>query len=107
MELEKNIGDFGAAISGLEKFIGAFRRLWFTENKPHGFDVQEHRLGGVLLRLRSQKERLEAYLQNGESIPELEEEILPYIGNGAANEKRDVPYVKTWFESVSVNVLDI
>lgn len=106
-ELEKVVGDFGAAISELEKFIRAFRRLWFTDNKPHGFDVQEHRLGGVLLRLRSQKERLEAFMQNGEKIPELEEEILPYNGSGAANEVRDVPYVKTWFESVSVNVLDI
>ena len=48
--------------------------MWYTDNKANGFDVQEIRLGGVLQRLESQKERLQAYI-NGEisKIEELEE----------------------------------
>ncbi len=50
---------------------------WMSENKPHGFEMQDIRLGGLIGRLGSCKERLLSYC-NGkiECIPELEEPVL-------------------------------
>ena len=56
----------------------ALARQWYKENKPTGFDVQELRIGGVLLRTTTCKRRILDYTAGLiESIPELEEEILP------------------------------
>ncbi|MBQ9796348.1 MAG: beta-N-acetylhexosaminidase [Clostridia bacterium] len=71
--------DYALASEKLETFYRAFFKLWHTENKPFGFDVQELRLGGLAMRLRSCRERLLAYV-NGEVdvIEELAEVILPF-----------------------------
>ena len=68
-----------------EKLIKAYARTleeqWFYENKPCGFDVQDVRLGAIIQRTVSCRRRLLDYV-NGkiDSIPELEEELLPYRG---------------------------
>ena len=68
-ELEKTI-------RRLEIFIGLHKERWMKENKPHGFDVQEYRLGGVIQRLKGTIGRIEAYLSGKDaSIPELEETL--------------------------------
>jgi hypothetical protein len=71
--------DYALASEKLETFYRAFFKLWHTENKPFGFDVQELRLGGLAMRLRSCRERLLTYI-NGEidAIEELAEVILPF-----------------------------
>ena len=71
-------GDYVRALEALEAFHAAFREEWFTDNKPHGFDVQDIRLGGAMQRLKSCRERLLRYA-SGEltCIPELEEPVLP------------------------------
>ena len=98
--------DYKIAIDALEVFIDKFRRLWFKENKPHGFDVQELRLGGLLLRLRSQRERLLSYAEGEiEAIEELEEEILEYIGHGYQKGTDMLPVINSWGKTVSPNVL--
>lgn len=75
------IKDYDGAIRKLNKFIDSFRNTWFIENKPHGFDVQEIRLGGLLLRLKSCKLRLQNYIAGNISIiEELEEELLDSDG---------------------------
>ncbi len=58
----------------LEKFREAFHKAWLTESKPHGFDVQDLRIGGLMQRLKSTRATVNAYL-NGEldRIEELEE----------------------------------
>ncbi|MBQ3865354.1 MAG: hypothetical protein II776_00505, partial [Clostridia bacterium] len=61
----------------LARFFEIYRRAWYRENKPHGFDVQEIRLGGLAARLASARERLEEYLRDGTPIPELDETALP------------------------------
>ena len=67
----------------VEKLIKAYHRTfeeqWFYENKPCGFDVQDIRLGATIQRTISCRRRLLDYV-NGriDSIPELEEELLPY-----------------------------
>lgn len=65
----------------LNKFYKSFKTLWFTENKPFGFEIQDVRLGGLIQRVKTCKERITDYL-NGkvESIPELEEDVLDYNG---------------------------
>ncbi|MBE6635687.1 MAG: beta-N-acetylhexosaminidase [Ruminococcaceae bacterium] len=72
------VEDYDFVISATEKFHTSFSYQWHKDNKPHGFDVQDLRIGGILLRLKSCKARLLAYL-NGDidKIDELEEKILP------------------------------
>lgn len=105
-KLDKVIEDFSSCVEALEVFIDKFRKLWLKENKPHGFDVQEIRLGGLLLRLRSQKERLVAY-RSGEvdKIDELCEELLEYIGQGNAKKIERLPVLNSYLKNVSPNVM--
>ena len=90
----------------LEKFYLSFRKLWYKENKPQGFDTQDLRFGGLARRLRSCKERLESYLLGEEkSIPELEERLLDFYGNGENFEKEKTPTYNAWVTNVSVNIM--
>ena len=60
-----------------------FRRQWLKEFKPYGFEVHTIRLGGLRARIIECKRRIEEYLSGEKtSIPELEEEILPYANWG-------------------------
>jgi hypothetical protein len=100
--LKTVIADFDKAIELIEEFAKAFRRLWFTDNKPHGFDVQELRLGGLLFRMRSSRERLMSLLDGTEPvIPELEEELLPCAFSYAV--PGDMQYMNNWNKAASVN----
>lgn len=66
------------AIEKMEIFHQVFQEEWFRENKPHGFDIQDIRLGGALQRLKSCRKRLQQYLSGQVSvIEELEEPQLP------------------------------
>ena len=77
------IGVYQKVLKALEAFLDEFRTMWFTDSKPHGFDVQEIRIGGVLKRTKSCQERLKKYV-NGEidKIEELEEEIVDFYTGG-------------------------
>ena len=57
----------------------SFEKQWFRENKPHGFDVQDHRIGALLRRTDACRRRILDYV-NGktERIEELDEALLPY-----------------------------
>lgn len=70
--------EYTTAIERIEIFFESFKNVWYTENKTFGFEVQEIRIGGLMLRLKSCKERLIAYA-NGEisAIEELEQPVLP------------------------------
>ncbi len=70
--------DYPIAIKRMEAFHRAFQQEWFRENKPHGFDVQDTRLGGAIQRLKSCRQRLLDYLDGTvDRIEELEEAQLP------------------------------
>lgn len=73
------VADYQAVADAVEKFANSFRALWYRENRPHGFEVQEYRLGGLAYHIRSLAKRLSQYVC-GEiaEIPELAEEILPF-----------------------------
>ena len=66
-------------ISRLERFYTAFRKQWYAANKTYGFEIQDMRLGGLMQRVKSCRERLIDYA-NGKTdvIEELCETVLPY-----------------------------
>ena len=72
-------GDYVEAEKLIKAYALAFEKQWFYENHPGGFDVQDIRLGAIIRRTSSCRRRLLDYV-NGkiDSIPELEEELLPF-----------------------------
>lgn len=63
----------------LKTFYNDFKNQWNLENKPYGFEVQDTRLGGLILRTTHCIEIINDYLNNNiTSIPELEDERLPF-----------------------------
>ena len=75
--------DYEKTLENFEIFASAYEKMWFKENKPHGFDVQEIRLGGIIQRTKSCTRRLRAYI-NGEidKIEELEEATVDFTTGG-------------------------
>ena len=89
----------------LSIFYEAFRRQWYLENKGHGFDVQDIRLGGLMQRVRHCREMLLDYLAGRtDHIDELEEKLLDFDGNGGSfsNEPK---FFNCWSENATANVL--
>lgn len=77
--------DIPELIRRVKRFARAFEKQWMTENKPQGFDCQDIRLGGMLRRLEYCKRTLIDYLDMKiDSIPELEEDILPFFAKGSS-----------------------
>ena len=79
--LTECLAECGRMLRLLRRFYSDFRVQWMRENKPHGFDVQDIRIGALQARIAACQRILSEYL-NGEvdRIAELEEEILPYKG---------------------------
>ena len=98
--------EYTEVLKRLGKFYDAFEAYWMTEKKPHGFDVQDIRLGGLACRLTHCRKMLLYYAAGKlESIPELEEEQLDIIGTkDAPSERREVFYNR-YTNIVTTNVL--
>lgn len=75
-----DIGELGIR---LDKFYKTYKSAYLHEAKPHASDVIDIRLGGLMKRLESAKERVESYLAGQISdIPELSEPVLDEISSG-------------------------
>lgn len=75
--LSELVTEYKLAADKIEAFQLAYEKLWFIENKPHGYDVQDIRLGGIISRLKSCRRRLEGYLDGSiDEIPELSEPMI-------------------------------
>ena len=71
------IADYKKTVKKLEKFYNSFRRQWYIENKGYGFDVQDIRIGGLIMRMKDCAARLQdLYDGKIDRIEELEEELL-------------------------------
>lgn len=72
--------------------IKSYRKQWYKENKTTGFEIQEIRLGGLLERVKSCRERLTAYLDEEiAEIPELKEDLIPNTyGSGGDSGRIDI-----------------
>lgn len=81
-----------------KKFANAIRAQWMKECKPHGFDVIEQRLGGMVLRTQNTVERLKDWTTGkAQTIPELEGEVLSYLENPDRDFK---PIKQAMFEEI-------
>ncbi len=69
------------ALAGdIRALYGAFRIQWMRECKPYGFEKHTVRLGGLALRMEECALRIREYLTGqAQTIPELEEQLLPLI----------------------------
>ena len=91
--------EYSQMLIKLDEFFEAFKELWFLENKPFGFDVQEIRIGGLLKRIEDCKQRLLDYCNKKiEIIEELQEDILPEFSD-------EYSYFNQWARNVTVNVI--
>lgn len=74
--------DYVEVAKDMRKFGAAFEKQWYKENKPQGFDVQDHRIGGMIYRTDACRRRILDYVAGKiDSIPEYEEALLNAYGN--------------------------
>ena len=73
--------DYAQVVKLIDLHAKAFEKQWMLDNKPHGFDVQDMRLGGLIRRLNACRKRILAYVDGKlDRIEELDEKLLPYGG---------------------------
>ena len=104
-ELRGCLKNLDYCIRKLEILIRLYRKQWLIENKPHGFEIQEIRLGGLLERLKGCKLRLKDYL-NGkiDKIDELDECLIAdAVGRVKPNNRCDE---YSYMSIASVNSFD-
>lgn len=84
----------------ITKFLHTYRIQWDIENKPFGFEVTDGRIGFLLKRIETAYEKIDEYLEGKtSSIPELEEDVLPYN-----NYPDDEPHCfNLWSDIVTTN----
>ena len=103
--LKELIKDYGKLIKKLEIFYNAYREQWYKENKGNGFDVQDIRLGGLIMRVKHCKLMLQDYVDGKLSkIDELEERLLPYDGK-IEDTQTDTYLFNLWQNISTVNIL--
>lgn len=67
----------------LKEFKSSFERVWMSEKKPFGYEVQESRLSGLIGRINYCKRKLDSFIKGKiNSIEELEEKVLEFDGSG-------------------------
>ncbi len=71
-----------------EKLYKIFKTMWLRDYKPFGLETITNRFGGIIQRLKDITERMEAYINDGTPLCELEEEVLPTFSFGFAKELR-------------------
>lgn len=97
-ELKNIVSDYSEMIDRTEEFYNVFRKQWYKENKPYGFEVQDIRIGGLIMRMKNCCNTIEEYIAGDtDRIIELEEENLKVI------EKKEL--ITTWREIVSANIM--
>lgn len=94
--LGKMADEYALAAEKIRAFHSAHQARWFKDSKPHGFDVQDSRLGGVIQRALSCEARLRAYV-NGE-ITEIPELLEPVLQNGQGA-------VAHWWKCITSNAI--
>ena len=107
-KVKEMLADYDAVIEKIELFYEAFRRQWLIENKPHGLDVHDTRIGGLLHRVKSCKRRLDDYVCGQiERIEELEEPVLDFRCRGefiAEEDKHSFGHY-AWGSSVTASII--
>lgn len=102
------LSDYDEVIKRIEIFYEAFRRQWLIENKPHGLDVHDNRMGGLIHRIKSCKRRLVEYADGQlQRIEELEEPVLDFLcrGNYVAEEDKTSFIHESWGSIVTASIM--
>ena len=88
-----------------DKLIITYEKQWHTENKPHGFEVINIRVGAIRIRLEAAARRIASYLA-GEvgKLEELESERLGFNGPIAAGVDINT-YCNLWKDIVTASRL--
>lgn len=95
-KLKEILSEYDIVLEKINVFYEKFKVVWFKECKPNGFETHDVRIGGLKQRIIHCKERLIKYINSEiDSIPELEEELLDFYGNGK-NYKKKPPYYINW-----------
>lgn len=93
------VAEYAMLEGKVDEYYYAFRDQWYRENKPHGFETHDYRIGGLKMRIRNNKEQLAAYLRGDvNAIPELEEVVFPAYGEGHT-------YFNRFHANISANYL--
>lgn len=102
-ELAKLLSDYDGLVLKIERFYESFEKQWMLENKPFGFEVQDVRIGGLIMRIRHCAKRIGAYL-NGETdrIEELEAPVLNFYGGNDTTANEAVEF-NIWAKTFTVN----
>ncbi len=88
----------------MEVFYQDFRSLWLKENKGFGLEISDIRIGGMIQRAKTVKQRLQAYLDGKiDEIEELEAVRLNYFGGQIEGEDRFTPFHNGWATQVTNN----
>ena len=99
--LRKCLAVLKALPDKVQAFYKAVKEMWNKENKSFGFEVQQHRLGGLALRLNECAERLAAYLDGKiDKIEELEIELLDAAGGGKLHARQPM-HTPGWSQLIS------
>lgn len=99
------LADYEEVVLRLKSFLRAYREQWLQENKPHGFDIQDIRIGGLIARTEGTAERLKAYVEGKTTrIEELEEEQLSYFGI-EPDTRRPLTWVASWTHIATTNIV--
>jgi len=69
--------------------------MWFAEYKPFGWEVIDHRYGGLLARLDTAAKRLKAYAAGGPALPELAVKFQKFAASGKVLPRFNHSRVKT------------
>ena len=104
-KLSELIGEYETAVRRIKVFMKSLEKLWETENKANGLEVQHIRIGGLIERLIYCKNRIGRYI-NGEidKIPELETERIDAYGLKDKTAS-GFAYFNSWKSNASVNNL--
>jgi hypothetical protein len=85
-------------VCALEALRDAWQALWFSTNKPFGYEVIDLRMGGIVARFKSAEERTQAFAEGAiDDIPELSSAKLPY----AKNPGGEIAIVNRWGQLVT------
>ncbi len=98
------LSQYDETLARLEDFYHSYEKRWMWENKPHGFDVIDIRLGGLKQRMIHAKQRITQYI-NGEidCIEELETPLLE-VNNGITGFGETISYC-SWSQTATANVV--
>ena len=97
--LKKLVDKYTLTAKRVKAFSKDFRARWLMDNKPFGWEIQQVRLGGLYSRILDCRDRLIEYVEGKvEDIPELEEDILPFVPAWGLN-------YNSWRNLVTVSIL--